>query len=681
MRRSLLIRLAALHLPALGLALALGGPAYAKPAPRRGPAPGTSTADMRAYLEELERRGLVDKTNGTPERLQAELRLADDELVAGRPLDAARRLYAAVEGPRFADLSESDDFQDAEYRLGLALFRGGSALTARAYFERSLKRGKDAPLFEAALRGYVDVCLEEKSAADCSGVLDKLKIEDVGEELSYLRGRAAFDLNERDVAEGELAKVTAKSRFYSSALYLRGVLRVKAADFKGAQDAFCAIADVKDGDAVRFYIDGRYYQLRDLARLALARVAHESGKYDDAFYHYFLIPSDSKKLPDALFEAAWSSLQRRDYDLGARLVEEFLRTFPGSSRVAEARVLYGTLLVKTCRFAKAEEAFNAVLAEYEPLTYTIEKLIDDPAGRRALAERLLRRAKRVAEEAKRKESEKAAREANRPSGSDEAKKQRAGGKEPILGSIAARPTDEVIAELLDLDPRFYRVEQLAHGLDLGATDANHVGDTWRSLAAAIDKTPIASAATRVDAPQLLEMTIALGQEISAARTEAQARPKAARGELDRSISELERRRHELEGALERLLDLQPGGSAEQAKGLSGLISADRARAGELAQRTAKLRSRLEGASSDLVRDALIELRGRIDSTLRSARLGKIDSVVGQKRRLEREIEDLAKGRFPPELFGKLHLEGLIKDDEVYWPPERELWLDEYDNFK
>ena len=45
--------------------------------------------------------------------------------------------------------------------------------------------------------------------------------------------------------EGELAKVTPKSRFYSSALYLRGVLRVRAADWHGAQDAFCAIADVK----------------------------------------------------------------------------------------------------------------------------------------------------------------------------------------------------------------------------------------------------------------------------------------------------------------------------------------------------------------------------------------------------------------------------------------------------
>ena len=62
-------------------------------------------------------------------------------------------------------------------------------------------------------------------------------------------------------------------------------------------------------------------------------------------------------------------------------------------------------------------------------------------------------------------------------------------------------------------------------------------------------------------------------------------------------------------------------------------------------------------------------------------LGKIDAVVGQKRKLERQIEDLAAGRFPPEMFGKLHLEGLIGDDEEYWPPEQERWADEYENYK
>ena len=638
---------------------------------REGAPRPTRTTDMRGYLDELEHRGLVDKNSGTPEKLQVELRRADEELTTGRPLEAARRLYAVVEGPRFADLADSDDFQDAEYRLAIALARGGSTVTSRAYFERSLARGKAAPMYEAALRGYVDLCLDEKLAPACVVSLDQAKVEDVGDDIGYLRGRAAFDTGHDDVAEQELGRVSPKSRFYSSALYLRGVLRVRASDWKAAQDAFCTIADVKDGDPIRFYIDGRYYQLRDLARLALARVAHEEGRYDDAFYHYFLIPSDSKKLPDALFEAAWSSLQRKDYDLGARLVEEFLKTFPDSSRVAEARVLYGTLLVKTCRFAKAEEVFGAVLSEYEPLAHEIDRLVEDRPGRRALADRLLERARRQAE-ALAEEAERASRQTpgERPLA-----------PKPAEPSLAPRPTETVIAELLDLDARFYRVEKLAKGLDSGAADGGHVAEVWRELGSTLDRTPIASAATRVDAPELLEKTVRLGRDVAAAREEVDHLPPAERNERDRSLSALERRRGELEASLGRLLDLTPDDNTTQARGLSGLIGADAKRANELAGRSAALRSKLEGASSELLREALIALRGRIDDSLRSARLGKIDSVVGQKRRLEREIEDLAKGRFPPELFGKLHLEGLIKDDEIYWPPERELWLDEYDDFK
>jgi hypothetical protein len=56
-------------------------------------------------------------------------------------------------------------------------------------------------------------------------------------------------------------------------------------------------------------------------------------------------------------------------------------------------------------------------------------------------------------------------------------------------------------------------------------------------------------------------------------------------------------------------------------------------------------------------------------------------VVGSKRNLEKQIEDLAAGRFPPEMYGRLHIEGLIGDDEEYWPPEPEIWLDEYENYK
>lgn len=610
------------------LLLLLPSTALAKTAPEAG-----------AYLQELERRGLVDRTAATPEMLANEVRRADDDLVAGQPAAAAARLYAVVEGPRYQDFSDSEDFQDAEYRLGLALARGGGVTTARRYLARALARGSKAPYYHAALRAYVDVCLDQHIAETCTREIDKLGAEDVNEELAYLRGRSLYDGNHFERAEKELETVTPKSRFYSSALYLRGVMRVKRADLRGAQDAFCAIADVKSNDRIRFYIDGRYYALKDLARLALGRIAHEEGRDDDAFYHYFLIPSDSKKLPDALFEAGWAALAHKDYDLGARVVEEFMKLYGNTPRAAEGRLLLATLQVKTCRFAEAEKGFDRALAEYEPLTRAVDRAIDDPATRRLLAERLL-----AAEE---------------------------------MQPAVASDTDGMIASMLQVDARFYRLHAIARGLVREAADVDAVEAAWRRLNERVTNTKVqAVTGGRLDVPALLERVNALGDEVARARRDARGSDEAKK-----SLAALEQRRAQLAGTLERMIDMERTAGVGDRSGLAAMVRSDLAAATALRSRAASLAWRIDAASGELIKQALIDLRGRIDGFLRQARLGKIDAVVGQKRKLERQIEDLAAGRFPAEMFGKLHIEGLIGDDEEYWPPEAERWADEYENYK
>ena len=53
--------------------------------------------------------------------------------------------------------------------------------------------------------------------------------------------------------------------------------------------------------------------------------------------------------------------------------------------------------------------------------------------------------------------------------------------------------------------------------------------------------------------------------------------------------------------------------------------------------------------------------------LDKAKLGKVDAVIGQKRKLDIEVQDLAAGRFPEELIGRLWNASMIGDDEEYWP--------------
>jgi len=72
------------------------------------------------------------------------------------------------------------------------------------------------------------------------------------------------------------------------------------------------------------------------------------------------------------------------------------------------------------------------------------------------------------------------------------------------------------------------------------------------------------------------------------------------------------------------------------------------------------------------------LRARLEKELRRARIGRIDAVMGKKRKLELEIESLAAGRFPAELARSKRRPALLSDDEEYWPYEGEDWPDEFE---
>jgi hypothetical protein len=52
--------------------------------------------------------------------------------------------------------------------------------------------------------------------------------------------------------------------------------------------------------------------------------------------------------------------------------------------------------------------------------------------------------------------------------------------------------------------------------------------------------------------------------------------------------------------------------------------------------------------------------------------------MASKRRIEQQIESLAAGRFPAELRDPLLVQGLLNDDEEYWPYQGEDWPDEYE---
>ena len=638
--------------------------------PAAAPGPG-GDAPIARYFTELARIGIIDVSTGSEKALAAEVARAEALLRDGASIDAAVALYEVVESPRFRDFADSIEYQNAEYYLGVSLARSGAYGAALDHLQRVLARGPDAAYFAPAHRRMVDIALETR---DHRGVLDRLARATAGRaipveasgERGYLRARVDYEAGRLREAEAELDRITRRSRLYSSAVYLRGLIRTRRGELAGAAAALCEIAGTADDSKYTFVVDQRYFSVKDLARLGLGRIAHEHGDYDDAYYHYFQIPDDSARLPDALFEAAWSMYQKRELGTARDLVAELQKSFPDAPLAPEAGLLAGYVELADCKFDDAQRHYDRLVAELGPVVRELEAIRRSPERRGALFDRALARW-----HAQEDRGVRGARVA------------------------AATPADQVLA-LLRLDPEFVRLHEAVSGLRRAAGDAPHVVGEWRGLASRMRGTSVAAVASERSpeaeaaggAADLDQDVARLADDVAAARVELRrgvASQTIARGQAEDEDARLAGLAAAVTALAEKTGQASESADADLASrprgGLAAMVAADLAGSRRLERAADRLADELGRAAEDLARRSLEQLYRDTRRVLDKAKLGKIDSVIGQKRRLEIQVQDLAAGRFPAELHGRLWEAGLIGDDEEYWPFEGEFWADEYEGWR
>ena len=627
---------------------------------------------LEQYYAALGERRLVDATTGTDSQLQAQL-LRGEELAADEQWDAAALvLFELVESPRYADFEGSDAYRHAEYLLAGALEELGAYRTAFRYLNRILSRGPDDAYFGPAYRRSVDIALE---GSDLNRVLGALEL--VGEsglpadplnELRYLRGRARYDAGDLNAADTAFFEVGRRSRFYANAQYLRGVIATRNGNLPGAEALFCSIATTDDTERFTFYVDARYFEIRDLTWLALGRVAHEGERSADAFYYYFQVPNDSERVAGALFEAAWSMYEGGDHDTAIDLLDQLQTRFPSSPFVDEAALLRGYVHLGRCEFEEADRLFVEFAGAFQGLREEVERILQSPARRDRIVEELLEAENRRAGERARGELH-----------------------VPVEGEVVPTPDlRETLLGLLHVDPTFFRLWEEIQMLDAESARAASVSDQLAAIGVRMrgSEEPEASAAAVGSDADTIDT---LERDADTARTAA----RALSDQLDAmraagaTPSQLEPLEVEVRALAERASELRRG-VREARAGYSAFVATnpstdfervledDRRASSRFTSRAAALRDRmLEEANAVAVR-ALTTLRDRLGRGLRQARIGRIDAVMGSKRRIEIQIESLAAGRFPAELMDPLRIQGLLRDDEEYWPFEGELWEDEYE---
>ena len=110
-----------------------------------------------------------------------------------------------------------------------------------------------------------------------------------------------------------------------------------------------------------------------------------------------------------------------------------------------------------------------------------------------------------------------------------------------------------------------------------------------------------------------------------------------------------------------------------------LIEADIADARRLDGQRTTMSAHLDEAGEQLSEHAVDAACTTIPSACSTKRSSaEIDAMIGEKRKLDIEVQDLAAGRFPEELIGRMWNASMIGDDEEYWPFQGEFWADEYE---
>ena len=614
-------------------------------------------ATMRAYEAALAQAKLAGPayatdpkgTPYTPDEVHEVIEAEQQAFIAGRLSEVIAVLTGMVESPRFSLAAREPEGRAAWLLLGDALSQSGVHALARVY----LRKAATGPVAEgtarSAARKLTEIALDdeayEQGILDLQPILEKAPTSaELRGELDYLVGRLAESEDDVDTAMKAYAKIVPLSRFWSAATYRRGLLEVDRSRLNEAEALFCQVADPKRQDtSAPVFADERFFAVRDLARLALGRVAHENKRFDDARYYYYLVQQDSKRLAEALYESATTQYEKEDYDGARDALDELSTLGEGHVYDDEARVLDVYVDIAVCDFKNASIKLDAFLRTYTPLRDRVHALATGPdLGIRAFLDR--------------------------------------GAAIEAGGSTGTLDNDARIWRRLEADPALLfilrarrRLASELAGLRGAAAQLDGLAATigGKTTSAAIDPESL-SGTSEQKAEELRAAIAALRSEL-AGLEKAGAPPQqvaALKGDVE-ALSDKA-------AALDAEMATAPAveGEGKGGPGLPGLVAGDQSKAKSLLARGIAIMGELDLVAQKLAREALVRLDKRASRLVARARLAKIDVVLGEKRGLETEVEGLRNGILPKDALDSINAGRYLDDNEEYWPFEGDEWVDE-----
>jgi tetratricopeptide (TPR) repeat protein len=301
----------------------------------------------------------------------------------GQFYTAARFAYSATQ-----DAKSSADLGESNAVVTLSLMKAGLFQSSTFFFFKTLE-SKHKPSIRKVL-AQVDALFERSGVDAFREYL--IRYTDYADydalnKSAYLfsLGKAALLRDDQNKAIQYLNSVSVSSPLYPRALQLRGTAlaiqgRVDEAleDFKDCQENAKLVVRARDTASTRFRLEQG--ESRDLANRCLAsraRVLYQADRYSEAEEMYNLVPKESIVWADILFEEAWNSYSKREFNRSLGKLVTYKSPMLKSMLNSEIDILRAQGYLSLCLYEDTEQVLNEFQLSYSDVGRTVKKFVEE----------------------------------------------------------------------------------------------------------------------------------------------------------------------------------------------------------------------------------------------------------------------------------------------------------------
>ncbi len=307
------------------------------------------------------------------DRIYADYLLAKaNENPVQRRLDletAAVHFYALLASGALGDGFRT---RDVEYLFADCVSELGNDRFALQLFDGIVRR-PDHPNFKDAVRRALETSAKVDGAAFRRYYTDYVasgRIE-ATDEVMYTLAKSYYVQGQLTQAKEAFEQVGKDSEWHSRALYFLGVIMLREGNLVAAASYFAGVVDApvkpSDQDATR-ELARQQEDVRELARLAIARVELERGNFAAAQQRYEQIAPTSPYNAERMYELIWTLIRQDKWAEALQSIDGFILSY-GAERenryTARLQLLRGYIyLEKNQDFVRAPQAYEDAAGRY-----------------------------------------------------------------------------------------------------------------------------------------------------------------------------------------------------------------------------------------------------------------------------------------------------------------------------